>query len=201
MISRRALLAKAAQLGMTAAVAKWVVPGELISQPVVQSWGKGRLIRRSLSPPDYETPVSLLNSFITPNEHFYVRSHLPVPSALDAATWKLTLDGSVATPLSLSIEEIRKLLITTVTVTLECAGNGRAFFDPPVAGIQWKKGAVGTARWKGVRLATLLAHAGLRASAKNIVMTPADWPLGAMPGFIRAVAGCQGDAPRHDSRL
>ena len=185
MISRRALLAKAAQLGMTAAVAKWVVPGELISQPVVQSWGKGQLIRRSLSPPDYETPVSLLNSFITPNEHFYVRSHLPVPSALNAASLKLTLDGSVATPLSLSIEEIRKFPITTVTVTLECAGNGRAFFDPPVAGIQWEKGAVGTARWKGVRLATLLGHAGLRASAKNIVMTPADRPLGAMPGFIR----------------
>src|SRR5262245_35204806 len=123
MISRRALLTTAAQLGITAAVAKWAVPGELISQPALQSWGKGHLIRRSLNPPDYETPVSLLDSFITPNEHFFVRSHLPVPSTLDAAAWKLTLDGSVATPLSLSIEEIRKLPVTTVTMTLECAGN------------------------------------------------------------------------------
>ena len=50
---------------------------------------------------------------------------------------------------------------TTVTATLECAGNGRAFFDPPVAGIQWGKGAVGTARWTGVRMADVLKRAGV----------------------------------------
>src|SRR4029079_2942646 len=80
-----------------------------------------------------------------------------------------------------------RLRAPTLTMTLECACNARAFFDPPVAGIQWEKGAVGTARWKGVRLATLLARAGMRASAKNIVMTPADRPLGAMPGFVRQI--------------
>ena len=173
----------------------------LLSQPVAQSWGKDQLIRRSLRPPDYETPVSLLNTFITPNEHFYVRSHLPVPPLLDAATWTLTVDGSVATPLRLSLDEIRRLPATTITVTLECAGNGRVFFDPPVAGIQWEKGAVGTARWTGVRVADLLTRAGVKPSARNVDATPADRPLGTMPGFIRQVPDGQGDAPRHDPGL
>lgn len=187
MISRRTLLTRAAQLGVTAAVGRWAAPEGLFSQPAVRSWEKDHLIRRSLNPPDYETPVSRLDSFITANEHFYVRSHLPVPPVLDAASWTLTIDGSVATPRSWSIAELRTLPAVTITATLECAGNGRAFFDPPVAGIQWEKGAVGTARWTGVALATVLERSGLRGSARNILMTPADRPLGTMPAFVRQI--------------
>jgi DMSO/TMAO reductase YedYZ molybdopterin-dependent catalytic subunit len=75
----------------------------------------------------------------------------------------------------------------TVTVTLECAGNGRAFFDPPVAGIQWQKGAVGTARWTGVRMADILKRAGVRDTARVVTMNGADRPLGTMPDFVRQV--------------
>ena len=142
---------------------------------------------RSTRPPDYETPVALLDSFITPVDTFYVRSHLPVPTSLDAQAWKLTIDGDVATPLSLSVAELRALPSVTVTVTLECAGNGRAFFTPAVAGIQWKKGAVGTARWTGVRLGDLLEKAGAKSTARFVHMQGADKPLGTMPAFVRQV--------------
>ena len=185
MLSRRGLLTRAAQLGLAASVAKWVVPGEVGGQSAGASWGKDRLIRRSARPPDYETPVSLLDSFITPTEHFFVRSHLPVPPALDAAAWRLTLDGEMAAPASIALDEIRSLPKATVTMTLECAGNGRAFFDPPVAGIQWEKGAVGTARWTGVRLADLLKRAGPKTAARNVLMNAADRPLATMPDFVR----------------
>ena len=140
---------------------------------------------RSLRPPDYEAPVALLDSFITPVEHFYVRSHLPVPPGLDGATWTLAIDGEVNSPVSMSLDEIRKLPSTTITMTLECAGNGRAFFDPPVAGIQWAKGAVGTARWTGVRLAEVLKRAGAKSTARFVYMNGADRPLGTMPDFVR----------------
>ena len=103
-----------------------------------------RLIARSVRPPDFETPVALLDSFLTPNDAFYVRCHMPVPAQLDEASWRLAVHGEAGSPLSLSVAELRQMPATTVTVTLECAGNGRAFFDPPVAGIQWRKGAVGT---------------------------------------------------------
>jgi DMSO/TMAO reductase YedYZ molybdopterin-dependent catalytic subunit len=149
--------------------------------------GKEKLIIRSLRPPDYETPVALLDSFITPNDHFYVRSHLPVPPALDADSWTLRVEGEVGTPLQLSMAELQKMPRATVTVTLECAGNGRAFFDPPVAGLQWGKGAVGTARWTGVRLADVLKRADVKDTGRFVVMSGADRPLGTMPDFVRQV--------------
>ena len=116
-----------------------------------------------MRPPDFETPTALLDSFLTPLDAFYVRCHMPVPTALDEASWRLAIDGEAASPASLSLAELRQMPAATVTVTLECAGNGRAFFDPPVAGIQWRKGAVGTCTWTGVRLADLLKRAGARA--------------------------------------
>ena len=107
MLSRRVLLAAAAQLGVAGALVRLDV-AEVFAQ-AAQDWGKGKLIRRSLRPPDYETPVSMLDSFITPNELFYVRSHLPVPPSLDAAMWTLKVDGEVTTPLTLTLDELRKL--------------------------------------------------------------------------------------------
>ncbi|MEO8680429.1 MAG: sulfite oxidase [Vicinamibacterales bacterium] len=188
MISRRDLLALAGQFSVIGAITNLAAEDRALAQTgAAPNWGKDQLIRRSLRPPDYETPISLLDSFITPVEHFYVRSHLPVPPSLDAATWTLKLDGEVTTPLSLSLAEIKKLPSTTLTATLECAGNGRSFFDPPVAGVQWEKGAVGTARWTGVRMSELLKRAGAKPGARNVLMTPADRPLGTMPAFVRQV--------------
>jgi len=143
------------------------------------------LMVRSLRPPDYETPVALLDSWLTPVEHFYVRSHMPTPPGLDAATWTLQIEGEVNTPITLNLDELRKMPSATLTTVLECAGNGRAFFDPPVAGIQWGKGAVGNARWTGVRLGDLLKRAGLKSSGLFVTMNGADRGLGSQPDFVR----------------
>jgi sulfite oxidase len=182
--SRRDVMAAAARLGLGAAAAA-AFPAPLAAQAIA---GKDpRLVARSLRPPDYETPVALLDEFITPATHFYVRSHLPVPADLDEKAWTLAVDGEVATPLRLSVAELRAMPAATVTVTLECAGNGRAFFDPPVAGIQWARGAVGTARWTGVRVADLLKRAGVKDTGRVVLMNGGDRPLGTMPDFIRQV--------------
>lgn len=186
--SRRDLLAAGAHAAAFAAASR-IVPETLLAQaarPSVAA-GKEKLLVRSLRPPDYESPVALLDSYITPLEHFYVRCHLPVPASVDVAGWGLQIEGEVATPSTLSLDELRKMPSTTITMTLECAGNGRAFFDPPVAGIQWGKGAVGTARWKGVRMADVLKRAGVRTTGRFVVMNGADRPLGSMQDFVRQV--------------
>jgi sulfite oxidase len=184
MLSRRDLLA---QLAMASAALKFA-PAELFAQTqaAAQRYGKDKLIIRSLRPPDFETPVSLLDSFITPTEHFYVRSHMPVPT-VDAATWTLKIGGEVNAPISMSLDEIKKLPATTITTTLECAGNGRSFFEPALAGIQWEKGAVGTARFTGTRLSEVLKKAGVKTSGLNVEMTAGDRPPGTMPAFVRQV--------------
>jgi DMSO/TMAO reductase YedYZ molybdopterin-dependent catalytic subunit len=186
MLDRRDLLLSLGRLGVLGAVLPAGGVAALLAQARRdETWGKEQLIARAVLPPDYETPVSLLDSWITPNEHFYVRSHMPVPAALDPATWTLQIEGEVATPLTLSVDEIRRMPSTTVTMTLECAGNGRAFFEPSVAGIQWQKGAVGTARWTGVRLADVLKRAGIKPSGAFVVMNGADRGPGTMPDFVR----------------
>jgi DMSO/TMAO reductase YedYZ molybdopterin-dependent catalytic subunit len=182
--SRREVIRAAAQFGLGAAAAA-TLPVEVLAQALP---GKDpRLVPRAIRPPDYETPVALLDDFITPVSHFYVRSHMPAPPPIDGATWTLEVDGEVATPVKLTVADLRAMPATTVTVTLECAGNGRAFFDPPVPGIQWARGAVGTARWTGVRIGDLLKRAGMKDTAKVVVMNGGDRPPGTMPDFVRQV--------------
>jgi DMSO/TMAO reductase YedYZ molybdopterin-dependent catalytic subunit len=183
MVSRRDVLTYLA----SAAAASRLAPLELLAQDRPrQLYGKDKLIIRSVRPPDFETPVSLLNSFITPNDTFYVRSHIPIPQ-IDAATWTLKIGGEVNSPIALSLDEIRKLPAVTITNTLECAGNGRAFFQPAVAGIQWEKGAVGNARFTGARMSDVLKKAGVKTSGVNVEMHAADRPPGTMPAFVRQV--------------
>jgi DMSO/TMAO reductase YedYZ molybdopterin-dependent catalytic subunit len=184
MLSRRDVLA---QLAMAAAAARFA-PADLFAQAAsaAQPFGKSNLIIRSTRPPDFETPVALLDSFITPIEHFYVRSHMPIPT-VDAASFALKIGGEVNAAMSVSLDELKKMPAVTVTTTLECAGNGRGFFEPAVAGIQWQKGAVGTARFTGVRMSEILKKAGVKTGALNVEMHAADRPPGTMPAFVRQV--------------
>jgi sulfite oxidase len=185
-MTRRELLALAARTAAAGAMVT-LAPERLRAQMPRLAPGKEKLIVRSVRPPDYESPVALLDSWLTPVEHFYVRQHMPTPIGLDAATWTLQVDGEVATPLTLTLEELRAMPAASVTSVLECAGNGRAFFDPPVAGIQWEKGAVGNARWTGVRMADILKRAGVRATGQFVTMNGADRGMGQQPDFIRQV--------------
>lgn len=152
----------------------------------IQQLPKNRLIVRSSNPQDLETPTHLLTSWLTPNDLFYVRSHFYTPSvSLD--DWKLVVDGEVSTPLELTLNDLQHFGAVAQVVTLECAGNGRAFFDPPVPGVQWEKGAVGTADWEGVRLADILRAAGMRSSARYVWLDGADRGIGRAPDFIRSL--------------
>src|SRR5215470_11221359 len=144
------------------------------------------MIVRSGRPEDLEMPPAGLNDFITPIGHFFVRSHTSVPQ-VDIADWRLSIDGHVETSLTLTMDDLRKMPSYELIGVLECAGNGRAFFNPPVAGLQWTNGAVGNGRWRGVRLADVLQRAGIKAGAVEILFDGADVPLGTMADFQRSI--------------
>jgi DMSO/TMAO reductase YedYZ molybdopterin-dependent catalytic subunit len=131
------------------------------------------LIIRDKDPENLEFPFSALASFVTPNEHFFVRSHFPAPR-LDPQTWRLKLEGLVDRPCEMTLEELRALPSRTVTATLECAGNNRVFLSPKVEGLQWELGAVGNAEWTGAPLAAVLERAGVRPGAVEVVFEGAD---------------------------
>jgi DMSO/TMAO reductase YedYZ molybdopterin-dependent catalytic subunit len=131
------------------------------------------LIIRQKEPANLETPFDRLDSYLTPTELFYIRSHFPAPG-LELDTYRLRIDGAVRNPLSLSYQQLRDMPSETRVATLECAGNSRVFLVPQVPGAQWELGAVGNAEWTGVPLGTLLERAGLEEDACEIVLEGAD---------------------------
>jgi DMSO/TMAO reductase YedYZ molybdopterin-dependent catalytic subunit len=147
---------------------------------------KRDMLVRSVRPEDLEMPLSGFADYITPVEHFFVRTHVYVPT-VDLNQWRLSVSGSVATPLTLTMDDLKKLPAAELIGVLECAGNGRGLYRPTVPGLQWGQGAVGNARWRGVRLADVLKRAGLKSSAREILFDGADVPLGTMPDFQRSL--------------
>jgi sulfite oxidase len=148
---------------------------------------KDQLIVRSESPADFETPMHLLDKgWITSNDLHYVRCHLQTPK-IDVNGWNLVIEGEVNQSVTLTMREIRQLSETSRIVTLECAGNGRVYSDPPVAGLQWEKGAVGTARWTGISLRDVLNKAGVKRTGRHIIMNGMDEPMASVPDFVRSI--------------
>jgi DMSO/TMAO reductase YedYZ molybdopterin-dependent catalytic subunit len=131
------------------------------------------LIVRDRNPENLEFPFSTLNSFITSNEQFFVRSHFDVPK-LETDGWRLIIEGRVEKPCEIGYDELLNMPSRTVTMTLECAGNSRIFLSPKVGGLQWELGAVSNAEWTGVPLAAVLKRAGIRAGAIEVVLEGAD---------------------------
>jgi DMSO/TMAO reductase YedYZ molybdopterin-dependent catalytic subunit len=131
------------------------------------------LIIRQKEPANLEFPFPTLDSFITPNDRFYVRNHFAAPK-LEAATWRLKVEGAVTRPLELGYDELRKLPARTLTATLECTGNSRVFLVPKAKGVPWELGAVSNATWTGIPLAALLDRAGLRDQAVEVILEGAD---------------------------
>jgi DMSO/TMAO reductase YedYZ molybdopterin-dependent catalytic subunit len=131
------------------------------------------LIIRQKEPKNLEAPFDRIDSYLTPTELFYVRSHFPTPH-LDRASYQLRIDGAVRRPFALSYEELRGMRSETLVATLECAGNSRVFLVPQVQGAQWELGAAGNAEWTGVPLRTLLERADLAEDACEIVLEGAD---------------------------
>jgi DMSO/TMAO reductase YedYZ molybdopterin-dependent catalytic subunit len=144
------------------------------------------MLVRSGRPEDLEMPFSGFSDYITPIEHFFVRTHVYVPK-VNLDSWRLRVEGELAMPLTLTMEGLSKLPPVELVSVVECAGNGRGFYNPPVPGLQWESGAVANGRWKGVRLADVLKLAGIKDSAKDILFDGADVPLGAMPDFQRSI--------------
>lgn len=143
------------------------------------AWGKrADMVVHGAEPYNAEPPLSALaHAPLTPIEAFYTRNHGPVPE-LDPDTWRLRVGGLVDRALELSLDELtERFAPATVTATLQCAGNRRAGFlavaDVPGED-PWRGGATSTATWTGVRLADVLAAAGIRPAGAHVEFAAPD---------------------------
>jgi DMSO/TMAO reductase YedYZ molybdopterin-dependent catalytic subunit len=172
--------ALAAALGAPIPFADKLAPGlvpEALAQqaaaaPVLEIPGKRGLRILGDRPLNAETPVTLLDDDLTSTERHFVRNNGHVPERAekkDLTGWNLTIDGEVNKPLQLTLDQLKKNYKNyTRALVLECAGNGRAGFNPPTSGNQWTLGGVGCAQYTGVLLKDVLKDAGLKPSAVYI---------------------------------
>ncbi|WP_406190504.1 sulfite oxidase [Streptomyces anulatus] len=111
---------------------------------------------------------------LTPADRFFVRNHTATPR-IDRTDWKLTVwgDGLTGGPVDFGFADLLALPQVTRTAFVECAGNGRSFFTSQqgraVSGTAWTLGAIGTARWRGVRLSDVLRRAGIGRHAVDVL--------------------------------
>lgn len=110
---------------------------------------------------------------VTPIGLHYLLIHFDIPS-VDPSTWRLTIGGTVARPLSFALDQLKALPAVTRQVTLECAGNGRARLTPRPISQPWLFEAVGNAEWTGTPLRPLLEAAGPLPNAVEVVFTGLD---------------------------
>src|SRR5467141_1085211 len=150
---------------------------------------KQPLIKLSYRPPNYETPIELLRTAITPNDAFFVRYHLSDIPEVNAQTWRLSIGGEGASgEASLTFDELKRLPAVEVAAVCQCSGNRRGLFQPHVPGVEWGYGAMGCARWKGARLKDLLDKVGLKKEAIEIVFDGADSGVtDKTPDFIKSI--------------
>src|SRR4051794_19894247 len=134
------------------------LPFENGERPLVRYPQKRPLIRLTSRPPQLETPFSVFNEgVLTPNDAFFVRYHLtvspPAAELLTPETFRLTIKGAVRQQLTFSVADLRQQFEPLELVAVnQCSGNSRGFFSPRVPGGQLGNGAMGNARWTGVRL-------------------------------------------------
>lgn len=118
-------------------------------------------------------PLEAMRHAVTPTGLHYLVVHWDIPD-VDSAGWRLRVEGSVKRPLDLALDEVRARPRTTIPVTMECAGNGRARLDPRPLSVPWLTEAIGTAEWTGTPLWPLLEEAGILPGAAEVVFHGAD---------------------------
>ena len=199
-ISRRSFLRRAAfaaavlPAGLRGDDATVRLPFENGERELVKYPQKRALIRLTSRPPQLETPFAIFNEgAITPNDAFFVRYHLagapPARELLTADAFRVQVLGKVKTPLKLSVEELRAQFEQVEVIAVnQCSGNSRGFFQPRVPGGQLANGAMGNAKWKGVRLKDVLEKAGFAADAKQVLFNGLDVPPAPkVPDFVKAL--------------
>ena len=140
-----------------------------------QAANTGRLLVQRAVPLAAEMPLSGFDTWITPNDLFHILTTMadPLPT-IDPAAWRLSVDGLVEQPVTLTYDQLKALPGRKVVAVLECAGNSRNSVSPPLERSHLGNGYVGNAEWLGVPLHRVLERAGVKSSAREVVLEGMD---------------------------
>lgn len=152
---------------------------------------KRPLIVLSSRPPQLETPFEVFNDgIITPNDAFFVRYHnAGIPTSIDGDKHVIKIGGNACgKPFELTMADLRtKFKPIEYVAVKQCSGNSRGLFNPRVTGGQLANGAMGNARWVGVALKDVLAHAEPKNTARQVTFDGLDFALMGGGDFVKAI--------------
>ncbi|KAB7745142.1 molybdopterin-dependent oxidoreductase [Nostocoides sp. F2B08] len=148
----------AAAAGLAAVGQVWARPAQLaraiVLPPATEPLGP--------LPTDLATEVSGISPLRTPTADFYrIDTALTLPR-VDLDSWRLRIDGDVDNPYELSFDDLLAMPLIERDITLNCVSN-------EVGGPY-----IGSTRWLGVRTSDLLAEAGVRPGADQILSRSVD---------------------------
>jgi DMSO/TMAO reductase YedYZ molybdopterin-dependent catalytic subunit len=181
----------AGSVGSSGALGYAELPDGTLSESIMFKLpGKVPLIKKTYRPPNLETPIEYFRTPITRNDAFFVRWHLSQIPEIRAEDYRLRVGGDSAEQgLTLTLEDLKKdFEPAEITAVCQCSGNRRGLFEPHVAGVEWGVGAMGNAVWRGARLKDILAKAGVKAGALEVILNGAETPpLPDTPDFVKSL--------------
>ncbi len=202
-LTRRGFLTKSALASMSAVLGgnivfannmpAGIIPAGLLDNddPFPLADKNSEMIILNDKPWNIETPAHLMDDELTPKDVFFVRNNGLMPENIDVNTWTLTIDGeAVSQPKTYTLQELKsKFEQVSYNLVLECGGNGRAEFYPQAKGNQWGIGAVGCAKWTGIRLRDVLNDVGIKSNAEYIGYYGKDKHLSGNPDKVAISRG------------
>ena len=195
---RRAFLSAAAAMGTIAATRSLAngsvtlpLPGGPDQRALTTAFPeKASMILQRTRPPLLETPFEVFDRGVfTPNDQFFVRWHWAViPQQVDVSSFRLAVRGHVNQTLSLTLSDVLTMPRVELAAVNQCSGNSRGLFQPRVSGGEWFNGAMGNAKWTGVRLRDVLDRAGVKAGAVAVRFNGLDEPVvDGAPDFMKSL--------------
>ena len=164
-LTRRSILKTGAAAGALAALGwpDWLLPALAQGETVVPFTDIPANFATNPSEIVRVLDIRRIDSKVTPRDEFFTLQHYGQPT-VDAATWRLNVDGLIDKPFALGLDELRKIGTTDLVAGFECSGNGPGRVN----------GLASNGRWTGVPLRTLLARAGVKPDADEVVFFGAD---------------------------
>ena len=156
--------------------------------PALLGAAEGLLVQRASRPFMAEGTIEALKPWETPIEGFFVRTHHNTMPITFDDSWAISFEGLLTSPRRISVKQLKAMPQQSFHAVLECSGNGRGLFNPPVSGMQWKRGAVGNGEWTGVPLKDILKSLSIKPAAKFMTVEGYDDPV--VPSaakFVRSI--------------
>ena len=123
------------------------------------------------------TPLHQLQGIITPTDLHFERHHSSIPTILKN-DYELVLHGMVDRSLKFNVQELTRFPAVSKICFIECAGNCYGYFSlPPETTAQTLAGLTSQSEWTGVALSALLKEAGVKSSAKWLLLEGSDAAL------------------------